>query len=311
MNQTEVFPTMITPYHADGSIDYSTAEQYVQWYYDKGCTGIFSLCQSSEIFFMTLEERVHLNHVVWRKARQIREKYGKTFTIISSGHISDTVEDQIRELCAVAESGTDVLVFITNRLDPQNQGDDVWISNAERLLDALPADLPLGLYESPYPYKRLVTDRILTWCRSTGRFRYMKDTCCNAAVIQHRNELLQGSGFQLLNANCQTLLDSLKSGGGGYCGIMANFHPELYVWLCNHYLEVPEKAELLQALLGTAGFTENGLPYPLTAKYHMCLEGIPTVNHSRSCKDEDLTPYVRACVEQMRLLCKTAAQMLP
>ena len=139
----------------------------------------------------------------------------------------------------------------------------------------------------------------------------MKDTCCNAAVIQHRNELLQGSGFQLLNANCQTLLDSLKSGGGGYCGIMANFHPELYVWLCNHYLEVPEKAELLQALLGTAGFTENGLPYPLTAKYHMCLEGIPTVNHSRSCKDEDLTPYVRACVEQMRLLCKTAAQMLP
>ena len=311
MSQTEVFPTMITPYHAGGSIDYSTAEQYVQWYYDKGCTGIFSLCQSSEIFFMTLEERVRLNRVVWRKALQIREKYGKPFTIISSGHISDTIEDQIRELRAVAESGTDVLVFITNRLDPQNQGDDVWISNAERLLDALPAELPLGLYESPYPYKRLVTDRILTWCRSTGRFRYMKDTCCNAAVIKHRNELLQGSGFRLLNANCQTLLDSLKNGGGGYCGIMANFHPELYVWLCSHYLEMPEKAELLQALLGTAGFTENGLPYPLTAKYHMCLEGIPTVNHSRSCKDEALTPYVRACVEQMRLLCKTAAQMLP
>ncbi len=103
---------------------------------------------------MTLEERVRLNRVVWRKALQIREKYGKPFTIISSGHISDTIEDQIRELRAVAESGTDVLVFITNRLDPQNQGDDVWISNAERLLDALPAELPLGLYESPYPYKK-------------------------------------------------------------------------------------------------------------------------------------------------------------
>ncbi len=43
MSQTEVFPTMITPYHAGGSIDYSTAEQYVQWYYDKGCTDFFPL----------------------------------------------------------------------------------------------------------------------------------------------------------------------------------------------------------------------------------------------------------------------------
>ncbi len=131
-------------------------------------------------------------------------------TVISSGHVSDSTDDQIYELCSIADSGTDALILITNRLDLNNEGDDVWIANAEKLLAALPSDVNLGLYECPYPYKRLVTPRILNWCLETGRFRYMKDTCCDAKIIAERNKILSGSQFKLLNANCQTLLDSLK-----------------------------------------------------------------------------------------------------
>ena len=68
-------------------------------------------------------------------------------------------------------------MLITNRLDPKNEGDAVWIANAEKLLARLPSGLPLGLYECPYPYKRLLTPEILRWCISTGRFRYIKDPC--------------------------------------------------------------------------------------------------------------------------------------
>lgn len=298
----EVFPTMITPYHQDGSIDYGTAEKYIQWYFDKGCSGIFSLCQSSEIFCLTLGERVELNRVVWQKAKQLEKDEGRQFTVVSSGHVSDSLEDQARELNEIARTGTDALILITNRLDLRNEGDDVWIENAKRLLAQLPQEIKLGLYECPTPYKRLVTPKILRWCLSTGRFYYIKDTCCDAQMIRERNEILKGSEFKLLNANCQTLLDSLRSGGGGYCGIMANFHPEWYVWLCDHYGDDPQKAELIQAMIGMAGFIENGLPYPLTAKYHMCLEGIPTNQYSRNRKGEVLTPYGKNCVEQMRTL---------
>ena len=298
----EVFPTMITPYHQDGSIDYGTAEKYIQWYFDKGCSGIFSLCQSSEIFCLTLEERVELNRVVWQKAKQLEKDEGRQFTVVSSGHVSDSLEDQARELNEIARTGTDAMILITNRLDLRNEGDDVWIENAKRLLAQLPQEIKLGLYECPTPYKRLVTPKILRWRLSTGRFYYMKDTCCDAQMIRERNEILKGSEFKLLNANCQTLLDSLRSGGGGYCGIMANFHPEWYVWLCDHYGDDPQKAELIQAMIGMAGFIENGLPYPLTAKYHMCLEGIPTNQYSRNRKGEALTPYGKNCVEQMRTL---------
>ena len=174
---------------------------------------------------------------------------------------------------------------------------------AEKLLSMLPADANLGLYECPLPYKRLVTPKILKWCIETGRFYYMKDTCCDISVIRERLDILNGTHFKLLNANCQTLLESLRAGGAGYCGIMANYHPELYVWLCENYDKVPEKAELLQCLLGTVGFTETGIPYPLTAKYHMCLEGIETENIARNRKSSDLTDYAKDCTAQMRRLC--------
>ena len=184
----DIFTTMITPYNKDGSVDYATAEKYVDWYFENGLTGIFAICQSSEIFFLSLDERVRLNKVVYDRAKALEKKSGRKFTVVSSGHISDTIEDQARELCAVGESGTDALILITNRLDPNNEGDDVFIKNTEELISKLPKEAKLGLYECPHPYKRLVTPKILDWCVSTGRFAYMKDTCCDAAVIKERCE---------------------------------------------------------------------------------------------------------------------------
>ena len=300
----EILTTMITPYKANGQIDFETAEKYVEWYYKNGIDGIFAVCQSSEIFYLTLEERVELNRRVYEKAKSLDEN----FVVVSSGHISDSFEEQVKELNSIYESGTDALILITNRLDINNEGDDVFIRNAERLLKELPNDVKLGLYECPHPYKRLVTPKILEWCVSTGRFYYMKDTCCDAATIKERCKILSGSNFKLLNANCQTLLESMRGGADGYCGIMCNFHPALYAWLGKNY-ESP-KADLVQSVTGTFGFTEVGLPYPLTAKYHMNLCGIPTTNIARNRKSEEITEYAKSCMEQMKLATDNLEKML-
>ena len=290
----EILTTMITPYKKDGNIDFDTAEKYVEWYYENGLDGIFAVCQSSEIFYLSLEERIQINRRVYKKAKAL----DKNFLVVSSGHISDTLEEQAKELNAIYESGTDALILITNRLDINNEGDDVFISNAEKLIAQLPTDAKLGLYECPYPYKRLVTPKILDWCLSTGRFYYMKDTCCDANLIKQRCEQLKGSNFKILNANCQTLLETMRNGADGYCGIMCNFHPTLYSWLRENYKS--DKADLVQSVIGTFGFTEVGLPYPLTAKYHMNLCGMTTENIARNRKSEELTKYAKSCMRQMK-----------
>ena len=297
----ENFTTMITPFKKDGSIDYKTAERYVDWYFENGLTGIFAICQSSEIFFLSLEERVKLNSVVYKRAKQLEKESGRPFTVVSSGHVSDTIDGQIEELSAVWQSGTDALILITNRLAKSDESDDVWIENCKRIVAALPDNVNLGLYECPYPYKRLVTPKVLDYCLSTGKFYYMKDTCCNAEIIRERVNQLRGSNFMLLNANCQTLLESLRDGAYGYCGIMANYHPRLYTWLIENFEKEPEKADAVQAYICAFGFTETGLPYPLTAKYHMNLCGIETENVARSRRSEELTDYARGCMKQMKL----------
>ena len=255
----DILTTMITPYDENGEIDYETVKKYVDFYFENGMNGIFAVCQSSEIFYLSLEERVKLNSLVYTYAKELEARHGRTFTVVSSGHISDTLEEQAKELNAIWRSGTDALILITNRLDINNEGDEIWIENCKKLIALLPEDVKLGLYECPYPYKRLVTPKILDFCLSTGKFYYMKDTCCDAALIKERVKQLSGSSFKLLNANCQTLLQTMRDGAHGYCGIMCNFHPRLYAWLGENFEKEPEKAELIQSFIGTFGFTEVGL----------------------------------------------------
>ena len=276
------YPTMITPYNTDGSVDIETVKKYVHWYHKQGCDGIFAICQSSEIAWLSVEERVKINKAVYETVKEIEALGGRRMTVVSSGHVADSIEEQAQELNAVWESGTDALILITNRLDLNNEGDEVWIKNAKALLKKLPKDAALGLYECPAPYKRLVTDKILKWCIDTGRFYFMKDTCCDAAILKQRL--------------------SLKGDGAVYCGIMANYHPQLYAWLCKNFEKEPQKAELLSDFLSVSCFTENGLSYPLSAKYHMCLEGIKTELITRKEGAPVFNKYGEDCVKQLKNL---------
>ena len=51
-----VYPTMITPYK-NGKIDEAGVRALVRFYWEKGCDGIFATCQSSEILFLSTEEK--------------------------------------------------------------------------------------------------------------------------------------------------------------------------------------------------------------------------------------------------------------
>ena len=220
-------------------------------------------------------------------------------TVVASGHVSDSPDDQVRELNRIAATGVDAVILITNRMDIANTSDEAWIRDTQNLLDHLPADVPLGLYECPYPYKRLLTPAMIRWCVSTGRFRFIKDTCCDAEEIERRMEILRETDLLLYNANAQTLLPSLQCGAAGYCGVMANFHPQLYVWLCHNFASCPEKAQEAADFCSMTAFTES-LAYPITAKYHLsAVDGIPMTLSSRSRRAEDFTPYHAMCVEQM------------
>ena len=275
-----IWPTMITPFREDGGVDEAAVKAMVDWYIRKGCDGVFAVCQSSEMFYLSLDERARLAKTVMKAA-------GGRIDIIASGHISEGIGDQISELRAMSDTGVKAVVLVTNRLAGMGDDDEVWIRNADKVANALP-DVTFGLYECPYPYKRLLTQRTLSWCAASGRFTFLKDTCCDAAQIREKlnwiREAAARAGVRpmgLYNANSATLLESLMDGADGFSGTMANLHPELYVWLWRHFRTEPEKAAKLQALL-TLLSTLEGQGYPVCAKQHFVEEGVPMTLLARS-----------------------------
>ena len=48
-----IFPTMLAAYTKDGALDLGGLESLVEWYWKKGCDGIFAACHSSEIRFLS------------------------------------------------------------------------------------------------------------------------------------------------------------------------------------------------------------------------------------------------------------------
>ena len=293
-----VYPTMITPYR-DGKIDGNAVRELVRFYWKSGCDGIFAACQSSEISYLSVDERVSLVRLVVNTARELadNDKSRPPMMIVASGHVSDELSAQAEELNRIAAEGPDALILISNRFDIANTTDKAWISDAGKLISKLPPDLPLGIYECPKPYKRLLSDEMLRWCASDGRFYFIKDTCCDADLIAHRLDICRGSHLEIFNANAQTLLPTLKAGCAGYCGVMANFHPELYVRLYNIDWSGKE-ASLLQDYLGLAATAES-LTYPCCAKdYLNRYRKIPMEIMSRSADGSLYTSYQRGCIDQ-------------
>lgn len=289
-----VYPTMITPYKEDNTVDYTAAEKLVNYYVSRGCHGVFAVCQSSEMFYLSLEERVKLARCVVRAAE------GK-LDVVASGHISGDPEAQIEEIRRMAETGVKAVVMVPNRLAREDESDDVLIERMDRILEAVPG-IDFGMYECPYPYKRLLSEKVLKAMAESGRFSFIKDTCCDADLIRKRVELLDGK-LQLFNANAATILDTLRDGADGFSGIMANFHPELYVWLFENYEKEPEKAEKLQAFLTLASGVERGA-YPVSAKYYMQKIGIPMTLVSRTRPISDLSPLLKREVDDLITLQK-------
>ena len=264
-----VVPVMLTPFGENGDIDYSSLDKLTEWYLSNGAAALFAVCQSSEMQKLTLRERVALS-------RFVVEKTDRRVPVIASGHISSNIEDQLQELSAVAETGVDAVILVTNRLDEKSAGYAAFKHNLMLILENLPSDMPLGLYECPAPFRRLLSDDEIKLCRDTGRFIVLKDVSCDLETIKRRVKLVEGTDFNIINANAAIASDAMRAGSRGFAGVFTNFHPDLYAWLYkNRHSSEPLMAEISTFLVLSACAEPMG--YPGIAKlFHKRLGTIAT-----------------------------------
>ncbi|NIZ01537.1 dihydrodipicolinate synthase family protein [Thalassospira lucentensis] len=256
-----IIPVMLTPFDTNGNIDWEDYEKLIEWYLANGAESLFAVCQSSEMQFLSLQERVDL-------AKFTAEKVAGRVPVVASGHVSDALDDQKAELGALVDTGVDGIVLVSNRLAKADEGSDVLRANLDAILDHLPADMQLGMYECPAPYRRLLTDDEISYCAQTGRFSLLKDVSCDLETVKRRIELTKGTPFGINNANAAIAWKALQAGSTGFCGVFNNIHPDLYRWIKDHGKDNMELAEELAVFLVLSAATEP-MGYPKLAKqYH-------------------------------------------
>lgn len=267
------WPTMITPFTADNKVDFPAVKAITNWYIDRGADGIFAVCQSSEMFFLSQQEKLDI-------AKAVVEAAEGRIKVIASGHTSDDHQAQIEELGAMSQTGVDAVVLVSNRLAKADEDSAVFNANAQDIFDQL-SDVTFGLYECPYPYLRLLTDEFLAWAAKEDKLVFLKDVSCSLEIEKRRVELVKGTKLALFNANTATLLDSWIAGYQGYNGVMANFHIDIYKWMYEHFRTEPVLARKVMDFLTVSGVSE-ARAYPVNAKYHFDLTGIPMSLVTRS-----------------------------
>jgi 4-hydroxy-tetrahydrodipicolinate synthase len=250
-------PTMIVPYTAEGEIDYAMQEELIEYYLVGGCSGLFTVCLSTEMYELTCDERLKLAKFVVDRAR------GRV-PVYASGTFGESMEEMAeftrRMYCEAHVSG---VVVLCSQMATRDDDESVWRDNVEQFLSLVPG-IPLGTYECPLPYHRCLSPYTLQWVAGTGRFVFHKDTCCSSSTIEEKlRAIAPYPSFKFYNANVATLSPSLLEGAHGFSGICANFYPYLVVQLCKD----PKNTKLRDFL--TLAEAVVATKYPQSAKVYL------------------------------------------
>lgn len=266
MASKKYVPVMLTPFREDRTIDYKILDELVDFYLDAGAGGLFANCLSSEMFQLSPEEMLE-------SVRFVVEKVQGRVPVVASGSFGASMEEQAGFIRQIYATGIASVIVITSLLAAEEESEEVFQSRVWQLLD-LTGDIPLGFYECPVPYKRLIDPGFLSELVATGRVKYHKDTCLDIEGVRRKLEGSRADAtFGLYDAYMVHAVESLKAGSAGLSCIQGNYFPELVVWLCDHYLDdSPEVAAVQQFFIDNMDVMHD--TYPASAKYILQKRGL-------------------------------------
>jgi 4-hydroxy-tetrahydrodipicolinate synthase len=270
---------MLTPFKDNGEIDLNGLTQLTELYLQAGAKGLFANCQSSEMFQLSDEERL----LIVKHTLKIAN--GKV-PVVAVGNFGDTIADQADFIKKIYDTGVKAVIIVTSLIAGEDESNEIFDQRIFELFD-LTAKIPLGFYECPEPYKRVLTAEQLKKFVATGRVIYHKDTCLDINMIRAKLKATEASdSFGLYDAYAVNAVASLEAGAAGLSCIQGNFFPELIVWLCNHFDDnsfVEEVNKVQQFLTDHMEVIHHA--YPIVAKYYLQKRGLNISTFTRTSTD--------------------------
>lgn len=295
MNKAEkgFIPVMLTPFKENGAVDFDGLTKLTELYLEAGAAGLFANCLSSEMFELSEDERIAVvKHVV-------KVTNGKV-PVVATGTFGGEIAKQADFVKKIYDTNIEAVIGITGLLAEETDADEIFEANVHQLL-SLTDDIPMGFYECPVPYKRVISPKQLGDLVATGRVTYHKDTCLDINQIREKLALTKDvANFGLYDAYMVHAVESLKAGSAGLSCIQGNYFPELIAWLCNNYNNsglVNEVALVQQFFIDQMDVMHD--VYPTVSKYYLQKRGLDISTFTRRTGIGEFNAEVKTKIDRL------------
>lgn len=285
-------PVMITPFNLKAKVDLDVVSTLVDFYLAAGVKGLFANCLSSEMFSISEDERLELT-------RHIVKYVNGRVPVVATGSFGLTLEDKSEFTKQIYDTGIDAVILITGHFAKVGETDEVLLRNFDKLF-GLTGSIPLGIYECPAPYKRILGADVFKQLLEADRLVYHKDTSILPENVKAKLEVAKGNDkLEFYDAHTPNAEFSLRAGARGMSSISGNFYPEILVWMCNNANDPSKKNEVewLQTELTRVDPLIH-IAYPMSAKYFLGKRGLPVRMISRA-HIMQLTPEQKSVLDEI------------
>ncbi len=293
MNTNKFVPVMITPFNLKAKVDLDVVSNLVDFYLAAGVKGFFANCLSSEMYSITEDERLELTQHI------VRYVNGRV-PVVATGSFGLSVYDKAEFTKKIYGTGIDAVILITGHYANVEDSDDVLLENFDRMFK-LTGNIPLGMYECPAPYKRIIGADTFKTLLSSNRLVYHKDTSIDLEKVKAKIDIVKetNSNLEFFDAHSPNAMYSLQMGAKGMSSISGNFYPEILVWMVNNATDVAKQDEVkwLQAEISRVDPLIH-IAYPMSAKYFLRKRGLPVRTISRATALE-LTPEQKKTLDEI------------
>jgi 4-hydroxy-tetrahydrodipicolinate synthase len=290
--QNKFVPVMITPFNLKAKVDLEVVSELVEFYLSAGVKGLFANCLSSEMYSISEDERLELTRHI------VKEVRGRV-PVVATGSFGLTIPDKSEFAKKIYDTGINAVILITGHFANVEDSDEILLSNFDKMFRLTPG-IPLGLYECPAPYKRILSADVFKTLLESDRLVYHKDTSLDLEKIKAKLDLVkQHSRMEFYDAHTPNAMYSLQMGAKGMSSISGNFYPEIMVWMCNNATD-PDKLDDVKWLLSELSRVDPliHIAYPMSAKYFLKKRGLHIRTISRAHALE-LTPEQKNTLDEI------------
>ena len=261
-----VVALMLTPFNEDGGIDWETYAHYTEWQAAKEPSGLFAVCGSSEMKWLTRDERLQL-------VKQTVQ-YAGDLPVIATGNLDPDPAKHPDEARQIEDAGASAVVLIpapTMSGEPDRYYD--YLLNMSQQVSC-----PVYVYEWPQVPNYLMDNDVFTRLAENKVIAGIKDTTCTVEGIQAKQNVAKDA--VVYQANTAYLMEALDMGAKGIMAVTSAAKADLVKAFWDAYqtdrdtaIKLHRELVFLDMLLRPA--------YPATAKYIAGLQGMAMSTYTR------------------------------